>query len=115
MHQILEEACEIIAVVALVGAVALLWAVFYLLICMIKGKTLIPSGVEKVYTNAGDAQKSTPAPVAKSKEAPGRSCGHCGMRNKSDPVSGIVIDKDSYNVYVCPVCRQKTLLPVKLA
>jgi hypothetical protein len=115
MHQIIDEVCQIIAVIALVGAVALLWAVFYLIVSLIKRQPLIPLVVEKVSPSAEEPKKCAPAPVAKSKEAPGISCGHCGMRNKSDPVAGIVIDKDSYNVYVCPVCRQKTLLPIKSA
>lgn len=42
---------------------------------------------------------------------PGRSCGHCGVRTKGDPVRGIAFDEKSYLVYACSECRKETLLP----
>ena len=64
-----------------------------------------------------------PAPVASSAAAlvaakkaeaalkPGRSCGHCGVRIKGDPVRGIALDEKSFLVYACRDCKKETLLP----
>jgi len=52
--------------------------------------------------------------AAKKAEAalkPGRSCGHCGVRIKGDPVRGIALDEKSFLVYACPDCKKETLLP----
>lgn len=52
--------------------------------------------------------------MAKKAEAalkPGRSCGHCGVRIKGDPVRGIALDEKSFLVYACPECKKETLLP----
>jgi hypothetical protein len=52
--------------------------------------------------------------AAKKAEAalkPGRSCGHCGVRIKGDPVRGIALDEKSFLVYACPECKKETLLP----
>jgi len=52
--------------------------------------------------------------AAKKAEAvlkPGRSCGHCGVRIKGDPVRGIALNETSFLVYACPACKKETLLP----
>lgn len=64
--------------------------------------------------------KMTPLPdpkaaVKERKEAPGRSCGHCGTRIKTDPTRGLVVGEIAYNVYVCPACKKETVLPSKSA
>lgn len=42
---------------------------------------------------------------------PGRSCGHCGVRIKGDPIRGIALDEQNFLVYGCPQCKKETLLP----
>jgi len=64
--------------------------------------------------------KATLVPDAKAlvkdrKELPGRSCGHCGARIKTDPVRAVVVGDISYHVYACPVCKKETMLGSKLA
>ncbi len=50
-------------------------------------------------------------PIEKpTKEKPGRSCGHCGARIKSDPVKAMIVEEESYLVFACPVCKKRTLI-----
>ena len=42
---------------------------------------------------------------------PGRSCGHCGVRIKGDPVRGVSLDTQSFLVFACPKCKKETLIP----
>ena len=64
-----------------------------------------PPAPQAVPNPPAQEHKSTP------KELPGKSCGHCGTRIKSEPVRGMSIEQASYVVFKCPVCKKETLLP----
>jgi hypothetical protein len=64
-----------------------------------------------VSTKVSGAALLVEAQKTRAQLKPGRSCGHCGVRLKGDPVRGIALDEKSYLVYACPDCKKETLLP----
>jgi|SRR5882724_5459076 len=112
MHQIIEDTTAIIVAIGLVACLAFICVMLYFVVTFLRQQTSTSKGVTPVIDVPKDMPKVVPEKTAvKYQEAPGTSCGHCGARIKGNPVSGILVDKDSYTVYVCPICRKKTLLP----
>lgn len=68
-----------------------------------------PAAVAPLPTSAAALVAAKKAEVAERK--PGRSCGHCGVRLKGDPIREVAFDENSYLVYACPTCKKETLLP----
>lgn len=70
-----------------------------------------PTSTALVVTRPSGAAVMVAAKKAEAALKPGRSCGHCGVRIKGDPVRGIALDEKSFLVYACPECKKETLLP----
>lgn len=70
-----------------------------------------PAPAEAPPPNRASAAMLVEAQKTKAQLKPGRSCGHCGTRIKSDPVRAVSVDTQSYLVFACPECKKETLLP----
>jgi len=123
--QYLEPILAALAALALVELIAFVGLLIVLIALLVK--RYLPANSPSVYctptvtgTTAPVELKAalppdTKTPLKDRKELPGRSCGHCGTRIKTDPIRGVVVGEISYHVYNCPVCKRETLLPARPA
>jgi hypothetical protein len=109
LAEYLALAFGVLMILGLTTCVAFLWAFCYFLILLFMR---LPTFTKEV--SPAETPAITPIPDAKKRELPGRSCGHCGVRIKGEPVRGIMLDGNSYHVFACPTCKKETILPVKL-
>ena len=95
-------------------------AVLVLIFLLLKQAWDSRPAASAVFSSAAAASGGKPRPSAstlvetlkaQAQLKPGRSCGHCGTRIKTEPVRGIALNENSYLVYACPDCKKETLLP----
>jgi hypothetical protein len=111
LAEYLSLAFGILLVLGLTTCIAFLWALCYFMVVFFHHF----SPLTREVSPAPEAAVVVPIAEAKQKkEMPGKSCGHCGVRIKGDPARALMVDGNSYHVYVCPVCKKETLLSVKL-
>lgn len=97
-------------------AVAVFTLTILVLIYLLLREAIAIRIAENIVRQPAAPVTSSAAAVVAAKKAeaalkPGRSCGHCGVRIKGDPVRGIALEQQGYLVYVCPDCKKETLLP----
>jgi len=104
-------ACSAVALITLTSTVLIIFLINRTLMDLLQcALTSTPKPSQSLPVISGAAALVS-AKKAEAALKPGRSCGHCGVRIKGDPIRGIALDDKSFLVYACPECKKETLLP----
>jgi hypothetical protein len=109
-----------VAILILLALVALIYMLIPVSRKLFESNTMRHTLTTPIYRTATELVSAKLAEKKKEKQAekaekekftkPGRSCGHCGVRIKNDPVKGVVIEEQNYLIYDCPECKKQTAL-----
>lgn len=109
-----------VAILILLALVALIYLLIPLSRKMLDSSGMRPLLSTPVYRTATELVSAKLAEKKKEKLTekaekekvikPGKSCGHCGVRIKNDPVRGVAIEDQNYLIYECPECKKQTAL-----